>query len=104
MTQIINFLTETWHRIFGTSPSYFAVVQKISVIVAALSGLPLLLQQLHTETGFNVPAFMTNFANKAFLIGSVVAFVIARLPVSNPNAIKIDRFGDVTKKLPFTNN
>ena len=98
----MKFITETWHRLWMKSPSYFEVIKKISLAITALSGLPLLLQQLQSQTGVVIPEFMTNFANKTFLFCSVVAFLISKLAVKNPDATKINDDGNVVPKLPFT--
>ena len=104
MKSISNFLKETWNRILGPSPSYFSIIQKISAAITILSGLPLLLQQLQAQTGLIIPTFMTAFSNKIFMFCGVIAFLIARLPVKNPDALKTKKDGEIVKKLPFTNN
>ena len=98
----MKFIKEIWGRLGMKSPSFFVIVQKLSIVVTALSGLPVLLQQFASQTGVQVPKFMTDFSNKTFFFCGIVAFVISKLPVKDPDATKINNAGDVVQKLPFT--
>lgn len=94
----MKFLTETFNRLFKTSPSYFQVIQKISLVVAFLSGLPLLVQQFQSQLNIVLPPWVVDMSNKAFLIGSIVTWIIAKLPVAHvqdsqmPFTVKKDSF------------
>lgn len=98
-----QFFKEVFGRLTLKSPSFFVIVQRISVAVTVLSGLPMLLQDLHTQTGVVVPQFMTDFSNKIFFFCGIVTFIVAKLPVENPDATKLNKEGNSIKKLPFTN-
>lgn len=98
----MKFIKEIFGRLGLKSPSFFVLVQKLSIIVTFFAGMPMLLQQLQAQTGFIVPDFMTNFANKAFFFAGIAAFIISKLPVENPNAVSINKTGEVKRKLPFT--
>lgn len=98
-----QFLKEVFGRLTLKSPSFFVIVQRISVVVTVLSGLPMLLQNLQAQTGVVVPQFMTDFANKIFFFCGIVAFIVSKLPVENPDATVLNKDGNSVKKLPFTN-
>lgn len=97
----MKYIKEIFGRLGLKSPSFFVIIQKVSLLVTTLSGLPLLLQQLQQKTGFIVPEFMTNLSNKIFFFCGIVSFLISKLPVENPDAVKI-KDDKVVPKLPFT--
>lgn len=88
----MKFLTETFNRLFKTSPSYFQVIQWLSVAVAFISGIPLLIAQFQTDLGIVLPTWVHDLSSKAVLISSVVAWIIAKLPVAHVQ----------DSKMPFT--
>lgn len=91
----MKFLTETFHRIFKSSPSYFQVIQWLSIAVAFVSGIPLLISQFQTDLGIMLPDWVHDLSSKAVLWSSVVAWIIAKLPVKT---VQDDKMPFTTKK------
>ncbi len=88
----MKFLRETFNRLFKTSPSYFQVIQWLSVAVAFVSGIPLLIAQFQTDIGIILPEWVHDMSSKAVLWSSIVAWIIAKLPVKTVQ----------DSKMPFT--
>lgn len=98
-----KFIEEIWNRIFHMkSPSFFVVIQWASGITAAIAGIPALIAQFQNDLHIALPVWMIDYSNKIVVIGAIVAWVIAKLPVEQPNATKINKDGEVKKLLPFT--
>lgn len=97
-----KFLEEIWNRIFHMkSPSFFIVIQWASGITAGISGIPALIAQFQNDLHIALPVWMIDYSNKMVVIGAIVAWVIAKLPVSNDNATTL-KDGVVKPMLPFT--
>lgn len=77
----MKFLKETFNRLFKSSPSYFQVIQWLSIAVAFISGIPALITQFQTDLGIMLPDWVHAVSSKALTISAVVAWVIAKLPV-----------------------
>lgn len=88
----MKFLKETLNRLFKSSPSYFQVIQWLSMAVAFVSGIPLLISQFQTDLGIVLPDWVHIVSSKAVLYASVVAWIIAKLPVKTVQ----------NSKMPFT--
>lgn len=97
-----KFITEIANRLGMKSPSFFQIIQWLSIATAAITGLPALIAQFQTELGIHLPVWMIDFSNKVVAIAAVVAWIIAKLPVEQPNATKINKDGEVKPMLPFT--
>ena len=97
----MKFITEIFNRFRMKSPSFFRVIQWLSVATAAITGLPALIAQFQTELGITLPDWIITFSDKAVAIAAIVAWVIAKLPVDNPNKTKLTSDG-VKPLLPFT--
>lgn len=88
----MKFITETFNRLFKTSPSYFQVIQWISVAIAFISGIPLLITQFQSELHIILPDWIHDLSSKVVLYSSVVAWFISKLPVATVQ----------DSKMPFT--
>ena len=88
----MKFITETFNRLFKSSPSYFQVIQWLSIAIAALSGLPALISKFQTDLGIVLPDWVSAVSSKALTISAIVAWVIAKLPVATVQ----------DSKMPFT--
>lgn len=97
----MKFITEIFNRLRMKSPSFFRVIQWLSVVTAAITGLPALIAQFQTELGITLPDWVITFSDKAVVIAAIVAWIIAKLPVDEPNKIKLTETG-VKPMLPFT--
>lgn len=98
----MKFITEIINRIGMKSPSFFRIMQWISIAVAAISGLPALIAQFQNDLGVTLPDWMLSISSKLVAISAIVAWVMAKLPVSNAEAVKEKSNGEVVPKLPFT--
>jgi len=100
----LAFLSELVSRLQGKTPKFFVVWQWISAIVAGLTGVPEFLRELNIV----LPAPFSFFENKIVAIASVVAFMMAKLPVQNPVVNRDATGAPLTKtdpqKTPFTAN
>lgn len=84
----MKFLKETWNRLVGASPSYFQIIQWLSIAVAFVSGMPLLIEQFQHDIGITLPQWVHDFSSKAVLWASIIAWVIAKLPVKEVTETK----------------
>lgn len=98
----MKFITEIINRIGMKSPSFFRIMQWISIAVAAISGLPALIAQFQNDLGVTLPDWMLTISSKLVAISAIVAWIMAKLPVSNAEAVKEKPNGEVVPKLPFT--
>lgn len=94
----MKFLTEFFNRFSLKSPAFFQVIQWLSIAAAAIAGIPAMISQFESDLGLHVPVWMTDFSNKAVVIASVVAWIIAKLPVKTTETFKVT----TVRKLPFT--
>lgn len=99
----MTFIKEIFSRLGMKSPSFFRVIQWLSIATASITGLPALLSQFQTQLGITIPVWVTHISDKAVAISAIVAWIIAKLPVSNPNETVLKQSGEVVPKLPFTN-
>ena len=75
-----NFLTELIIRLFSDNPKFFKVIQAISLGVGGLSAV---IMYVKSNAIAEVPAWLGTLDSVSVVIGSVVATVIAQLPVPN---------------------
>lgn len=75
----MNFLAELLLRLFGKTPKFFQILQIISVVVAAITGLP----EFLNEIGLDLPEAFDVVANKIVSIAAIVAAFIAQLTVTS---------------------
>lgn len=99
---LFAFVSELFLRLGTKSPKFFIVIQWISAILVALTGLPQFLEMLGVKLG----APWNALENKIVAVASATAFVISMLPTQN-NAVSKDSTGLPLKKtdakmLPFT--
>lgn len=103
MKKAFLFLKETYNRLFtGESPYYFRILQKISVIAAAVTGLPALLTTYQTQLGITLPEWVHTMSSRAVFIAFTVLFISSRLtkkevvaskmPLSEPSK---PQYGDI---------
>lgn len=98
----MKFIKEVFARLGMKSPSFFRVIQWLSIATAFVTGLPALLAQFQNELGITIPDWIKHISDRAVAISAIVAWVIAKLPVSDPDATKLKSNGDVVNKLTFT--
>lgn len=79
MNSFFQFLAEFFTRLFSKKPKFFEVVQWVSFLTGGVSSAILYLN----ETGTALPAWVSVVGNVNVIIGSVVALIIAQLPVVN---------------------
>lgn len=101
MKKIIDFIKETWHRIGLPSPSFFQVIQWISLAVAFVTGLPSLLLQYQSELGITFPSWVFALSDRTVAWAALIGLIVAKLPVKNPDATKIKK-GEAKPLLTFT--
>ena len=89
---LIDFLKEFILRFSKKSPTFFKIISGVSMVVALLSGLPGLFQELNIA----LPSWAEIFQNKIVAWASTIAFLISKLTVDHERL-------DVPKEtLPFT--
>jgi hypothetical protein len=74
----MNFLAELVLRLFGKTPQFFKIVQVVSIVVAAVTGLP----EFLNEIGLDLPESFDILANKVVAIAAIVAAFISQLTVT----------------------
>lgn len=83
---IIDLVTEFVTRLKAKSPKLFVWIQKLSVVVVALTGLPdainWLLGLLPENIAFQLPEWVGFFSNKIAAYAGIIAWVIAKLPIA----------------------
>lgn len=94
----MKFITEFLNRFSLKSPAFFQVIQTLSIVAAAIAGIPALIAQFQSDLGISVPGWMIDYSNKAVVIAAAVAWIIAKLPVKSPEINKISTL----RKLPFS--
>lgn len=99
----MKFIKEIFARLGMKSPSFFRVIQWLSIATATVTGLPALLAQFQNELGITIPDWIKHISDKAVAISAIVAWIVAKLPVSNPDQTVLKSSGSVAPKLPFTN-
>ena len=92
----MKFITEFFNRFSLKTPPFFQMIQKISIITTIIAGIPALIGQFQTDLNIVLPAFITSIALKVVAWSGMVAWVVAKLPVSNPTSPV------VSQQLPFT--
>jgi hypothetical protein len=74
----MDFFAELILRLFSKTPHFFKVIKIISVILAAITGLPSALMSI----GLDLPDVWDNVILKAVSAASVGAFFVAQLTVT----------------------
>ena len=93
-----KFIEEFYNRFALKSPAFFQVIQWVSIVTAAVSGLPALLAQFQNDLGIIVPKWLTDFSNKIVFYSAIVAWIMAKLPVETSETAK----PTTVNKMPFT--
>ena len=101
---MITFLQELFMRLSAKSPKFFKVIQFVSGLSAAVTGLPGLLQELNV----NLPDWAEVLQNKSVAWASATSLFISMLTVKSTPVSKTEE-GEILKKtdekkLPFTAN
>lgn len=91
----IAFLVEFITRFLSKNPTFFNVINWISLGVATLTGLP----QTLISYGIAVPSWLAIFENHFALVASIVVLVIGQLPVQ-PKVVGISDITDKPLKQP----
>lgn len=79
-----NFWIDLVSRFFSDNPKFFKYIQYVSIVVAAITGLP----ELIGYFGITLSGKWLVFENKTLAIAAIVAAFIAKLPNKDVNAIK----------------
>lgn len=99
---LIAFLSEAIQRLSTKAPKFFVVLQWVSGFVSAITGLP----EALASFGITLPPQLTVFENKIVAIASLVALVMAKLPVQHDMVSKDSSGAPLVKldpkKLPFS--
>ena len=73
------FVVELLLRLFGETPWFFKVIKIIGIIVAIITGIPVLL----ANAGVVLPEAINAIASQVVAIASIVASVVAQLTVTS---------------------
>lgn len=98
---IKKYLHETWNRLFTSTPSYFRVIKNLGAILAMLAGIPMGISKIALEYHVSLPGWFETFSSKSTFVGAVVAFIVSKLVVKNPDTIKV-KDSTIKPLLPFT--
>ena len=90
---LLLFLIEVVKRLKKKSPKFFVILQNIALVAGAITGLPLLLDELNVE----LPSWATIFQSKLVMWCSAIVFLWSKFPVDNNNEPV------ASNDLPFTN-
>lgn len=74
----MNFLAELVLRLFGKTPQFFKIVQIVSIVVAAITGIP----EFLIEIGLDLPEAFDVIASKVVAIAAAVSAFISQLTVT----------------------
>lgn len=101
-TILLDFLKELVQRIRTKKPKLFIVLQWITGVLGAITGLPSFLAQF----GITLPPAATILENKYVAWASIGFFIASQLTTSSP-AVTVTKEGAVLKetdasKMPFT--
>lgn len=94
----MKFLKELFNRFSLPTGSFFQRIQKLSILIGILSGLPLLIIQFESELSIHLPEWIHVISSKVAVACAAVAWIIAKLPLK-PGMIDQPK---VIQKLPFT--
>lgn len=72
-----KFLAELVTRVFSSKPKFFAIIQWVAFLTGGFSAAVQYLKEVGTE----LPAWVAVAGNVNVVVGSVVALIIAQLPV-----------------------
>jgi hypothetical protein len=86
------FFEELYHRLKSESPAFFKIIQKFSAFIGSAAGLAIILQ------GFagRLPEVVNAVADWTVLIGAVLTYIVAKLPVADKEQ-QVEE-----QKLPYT--
>ena len=74
-----EFFTELLIRLFGDTPWFFKVIKIIGIVVAIITGIPVLL----SNAGVELPEAINAIASQVVAIASILAAFIAQLTVTS---------------------
>ena len=92
----MKFITEFINRFKLKTPAFFQVIQWLSIATAVVAGIPALIGQFQTDLHITLPPLLVALSSKVVAWSAIVAWVIAKLPVSSPHS------NSVQMKLPYT--
>jgi hypothetical protein len=98
-SDVLAFLIESYKRLSAKSPKLFQVWQKVGMIAALITGIPLFIQQVEMFTGLEVPLpdiVNSTLVRVVFWCGLVVKFM-GKLPVTTPPEFKPEQHPFTTK-------
>lgn len=81
---IYSFFGETIIRFRSKSPKFFVALQKISMIIAVIAGVPELLD----KAGIVLPPAIDAIKSQTVFIIGIIAYAIAKLPVADPAVLE----------------
>ena len=73
------FVVELLLRLFGETPWFFKVIKIIGIVVAIITGIPVLL----SNAGVELPDAINAIASQVVAIASIVASFVAQLTVTS---------------------
>lgn len=100
------FIVEIFQRLGQKSPKLFVVIQWVSGVLTALTGLPAVISAIASAAGYDLPAAFTATENKTMAVCGLLITFVAALPVKS-DTVASDQTGQPLKainekKLPFT--
>lgn len=103
---LFAFLVEIVQRLGQKSPKLFVIIQWISGVLTAITGIPAVIDWICQAGDWTLPAIFITFENKTVAICSLLITFVAALPVK-PAIVARDQTGQPLKaineqKLPFT--
>lgn len=101
MNPFIAFLEELFNRFALKSPKFFQILQKVGIVLLAITGIPEALLILKTSVGIDLWTYLPEavqwFASKTIALAGILLWVLAKLPVQNSTTVM-----NTSNKLPFT--
>lgn len=99
---LLLFVQELIQRLFTKSPVFFQIINRISLALILVTGLPGFFEEL----GINLPDWATVLQNKIIAWSAIVSAIISKLTTQS-TPIAVTSSGEVLKKtdekkLPFT--
>lgn len=79
-SQVWNYIIEFFKRLGAKTPTFFKVLNYLSIATVIVTGLPGILEEL----GIALPAWAETFQSKAVAIASLIATVLTKLPTDTP--------------------
>lgn len=95
----MDFFIELFKRFTLKSPKFFQVLQTVGAVAAIITGIPSFLE----GQGIAIPEALQKISSTVVAVAAGVLWVIAKLPVENPQAPEVNgRAVSKVKALPYS--